>query len=210
MNRLDEFGKLFIYLVRQDGRPVYVGQVYGSKQSVNRRWRQHCANPSHGRKLWHAIQAFGLEHFLVEIIDEAKDRNELNQMEQHWVRVLKTFPEGLNGNAGGISVIRTGQKHTEETKQVMREKATGREHTEETKKRISQVMIGDTRNLGKKRGPRPEEVVEKIREAMIGVEHTEERKENQAKAAKSRFSDPAKKAAWYAARWGKKKEQQVA
>jgi group I intron endonuclease len=208
--RLDEFGKLLIYLVRLEGKPVYVGQIHGSNQSVNRRWKQHCSGPFHGRKLWHAIQAHGLEKFTLEVIDEANDRDELNDKEQKWIRDYGTFVAGLNGNAGGISIIRLGQKHSEETKQIMREKKLGVPRSEETKQKIGLGAIGNKGPSGMKFGPRPEEVKERIRSSMTGVTHTEERKANQAKAAAARFADPAKKAAWYEKRWGKKKEAQVA
>ena len=95
-------------------------------------------------------------------------------------------------------------KHTEEAKKIMSEKATGRHHDEETKQRIGEASKGNQYALGNINGPRPEEVKEKIREKLLGVEHSEERKANQAKAAAARFSDPAKKAAWYEKRWGKK------
>jgi hypothetical protein len=100
----------------------------------------------------------------------------------------------------------SGIKRSKEAKEKMRSAALGRHHTEEAKKKIGEASKGNQYALGNVNGPRPEEVKEKIREKMIGIPHSEERKANQAAAAQNRFSDPEKKAAWYAARWGKKKE----
>jgi hypothetical protein len=207
MDRMTQKGQLLIYLVRMNGKPVYVGQVYGEKQSVARRWRQHQKGPHHGRKLFEVIQMMSLAPFTVEIIDEAKDREELNLKEVQHVKTFDTYLNGFNGNEGGSATFARNRKpHSEEAKARMRVAALGRHHDEETKRLIGEASKGNQYVLGMKFGPRTEEVKKKLREALVGVEHTEERKANQAAAAKNRFADPAKKAAWYEKRWGKKKE----
>jgi group I intron endonuclease len=190
-DKKQQFGKLFIYLVRLDGKPCYVGQVHGKKQTVNGRWEQHCHDVRHGRKLWCAVQAFGREHFTVEVIDEATDRNDLNQKEKFHIKQFGTYYGfGFNGNTGGLDILarrKPGFRHPEEVKRKISESNTGQERSAETCEKIRATSIGRKlsdeakRKVGlasaaRERKPMSEETKKVLSEKLTGRHHTEEAK----------------------------------
>lgn len=70
-----------------------------------------------------------------------------------------------------------GNKHTETTKQILREKSTGRKHTEETKQRIKE----NNQRTNKSRS-------EKVKKALIGKTKTEEHKKRISEAIKRKYA----------------------
>jgi len=80
----------------------------------------------------------------------------------------KKISEALKGNKKLI-LSNTGKKHTEETKEKLRQKNTGRKHTEETIQKMSESQ--------KNRYGHSEETIEKLRLARIGKKMSEETKQ---------------------------------
>ena len=73
-----------------------------------------------------------------------------------------------------------GKKHSEETKEKMRQSHLVFKHSEETKERVSKVKSGENiHRYGKKH---TEESKEKIRQSRLGKKHSEETKEKMSKA----------------------------
>jgi group I intron endonuclease len=68
-----------------------------------------------------------------------------------------------------------GKKHSEETKEKLRQKRLGKKHSEETKRKISKESRGEKNGFyGKKHS---EETKRKIRESHLGKKHSEETKQ---------------------------------
>jgi hypothetical protein len=97
-------GRMLVYLItcKPTGQK-YVGIVYGKKQTVASRWKEHCKAPRHGRLLFNATQEHGSEQFTVETIDAADDIPQLGFKECFHIRFHGShFSEGgLNGSCGG-------------------------------------------------------------------------------------------------------------
>lgn len=98
---------------------IYVGQTTKKIQS---RWREHIKNsqkyPKNKRPLYASIKKYGYEKFTVELIDTAKDKNELDHKEKHWILTLNTLrPNGYNLTNGGEGTL--GHKMTEGQKRYL-------------------------------------------------------------------------------------------
>jgi len=90
-----------------------------------------------------AFKQYGLENFeliILEIFPAAEHLDEKNllEREQYWINLLKPIYNILTiaGNSLGF-------KHTEETKELMRLKASGRKHTEEVRLLMSETRKGE-------------------------------------------------------------------
>lgn len=79
----------------------YVGQTI---QTIATRLRGHLDQAQDGRKspMHKIIAKEGLDGFSVERLDSAKNRHELNEKEQYWIKTLNTeWPNGFNMDSGG-------------------------------------------------------------------------------------------------------------
>jgi len=89
---------------------VYVGQTI---KTIQTRWIQHVSqtryvgsgcNRKICRYLHQAMVKYGIDQFVIEVIDGANSRSELNYREQHWIYRLNSLaPNGYNLRQGGGS-----------------------------------------------------------------------------------------------------------
>lgn len=95
---------------------VYIGQTVRSLEVRMSEHKRH--NYTSFDK---AINKYGLENFDVEIIDTAKDINELNEKEIYWIKYYNcVVPNGYNQCNGGENTL--GYHHKEESKKKMSQK----------------------------------------------------------------------------------------
>ena len=107
------FGKsMVIYLVTNAvNNKKYVGQT---QRVLEERIAEH--RRSKTSVIYHAIQKYGWENFAVEILDECKTIDELNDREIYWIEKLKTkVPNGYNLTDGGVGT--TGHTYTVDARQ---------------------------------------------------------------------------------------------
>lgn len=96
-----------IYLVRNvvDGR-CYVGQTM---QRLKRRWKGHLRSARHGAStpLAAAMREYGADKFVVESLEIASNRADLNRLEGKWIKKLCTLvPNGYNATDGGSGNVK--------------------------------------------------------------------------------------------------------
>ncbi len=96
-----------IYLVRNlvDGK-CYVGQTM---QRLKRRWKGHLrwARKGASTPLATAMRKCGAENFVIESLEVASTRAELNRLEGKWIKKLRTVvPNGYNATAGGSGNVK--------------------------------------------------------------------------------------------------------
>ena len=113
---------------------VYVGQT---KRPLKKRITQHCYK---GKKdnsyIDRALQKYGLENFIIEVIEECETREQLNEREKFWIAALNCkYPNGYNLKDGGANGA--GYHHTAEARAKMSEKRKGHECAPETLMNLS-------------------------------------------------------------------------
>lgn len=81
---------------------MYVGQT---RKNVEDRFRQHIndAIAGRGHYLHRAIRKYGIDNFTIEVLAETDDENELNRLEEYYIRSLRTVECGYNLSYGGDS-----------------------------------------------------------------------------------------------------------
>lgn len=73
---------------------IITGEYYiGSSNNVDKRWREH-RNPSTWKRhlnnqLYRDIQEYGVEQFVIEVIEELPDTKMLHNREQYWIKLLQ-------------------------------------------------------------------------------------------------------------------------
>ena len=115
----------------------YVGKT---TRSLKRRFYEHTLGQNKEKMpIVRAIQKYGKENFKIEVLFETNDLIELNLMEISLIGSLKPHYNVAPGGEGGALFL--GKKHTESTKNLLREKKIGTKDTDETKqkKRLSKI-----------------------------------------------------------------------
>lgn len=97
----------FIYkITNKINNKVYVGKTI---YNVQKRWRQHIQESkkerSKNRPLYKAINKYGVENFIVEIIEEC-DVSQLSEREIYWIQLYRSYVgwkpnQGYNATLGG-------------------------------------------------------------------------------------------------------------
>ena len=194
------------------------GYIGITTRSVGRRWYEHrFVQNSCGKLLSRAIQKYGEESFEIKVLASAiADVDSLKELEKQLIIQHNTIvPSGYNLTMGGDGVfgykqsdeqkkrngdLKRGIKHSEETRQKMRDAHLGEKnhffgktHSGETKKKISKTKTGC---VGPWRGKEmPVETRKKISEALIGRvghKHTDESKLKLSKAHLGKKMPPVK------------------
>ena len=174
---------------KKHNRVVYVGQTI---QSIKRRWTQHIYDSKKLKYPFHfAIQKYGAENFIIEIICECENLEDLNIKEVYYTEFYEASID-KNGYVciagGGKLVSEKTRKLYSETRKGENNSHYGKPHSEEVKKRMSEMRVGtkigeDNSFYGKKH---TEEVKQKMstnhsnvmgtKNPMYGKNHTEETK----------------------------------
>lgn len=120
------------------------GRVYiGKAKYVQARWKRHIReltqNKHHNKHLQADWATYGQSAFSFELIEQCKDNPEiLNNREAFWMRAYETYTKGYNILTDKNDF--SGLKHSEETKEKMRQKRNDwyKNHPE-YKEKISQL-----------------------------------------------------------------------
>ena len=164
----------------------YVGQA----EDVNARYKQHIKDSKYRDYVFYrALRKYGIENFKFEVLEENIDIDIVNDREVYWINKMNSkLPNGYNMTDGGEGTH--GYKHTDEAKEIMRNKKKGKKLTEEHKAKISNSLKGkglgkhlsqETKNkisLANKGRVIDEETKSKISESCKKVVHTEEWNKN--------------------------------
>lgn len=115
-------GVIYVHINKENGR-CYVGQTW---QNTERRWRKTSKayfSYKNTEVFYKALQKYTWEGFESKIICECTTQEEMNRMEEFYIKQYNSLaPNGYN-----LRDICDGrEKHTEETKEKIRQKATGR------------------------------------------------------------------------------------
>jgi group I intron endonuclease len=174
----------YIYrIVNKINGKQYIGQ--SEQDDINDRWRGHiyCINNDKGCPLLtDAFRKHGLDNFRFEVIVICFDEDRY-RFEKEYIKLYNTMaPNGYNLTEGGEPGGNfKGKTHTEEVRNILREKATAWNNNPENKSRLGQlVRIGllnsEKWKKAKEEGrigthdynkqPKSKEVKEKISESL--------------------------------------------
>ena len=134
----------------------YVGQT---RQVLNSRWTKHKYDAKTNKlsgALQHALRKYGFDNFcLSPLHSNIETLSELNRLEKYYIQELNTFgTSGYNMTTGGEGFTvstetklkhsqNRGWKHSEESKELMREATKGFKHSSASKKKISLALVGN-------------------------------------------------------------------
>lgn len=142
---------MFIYgIVNMVNFKIYVGQT---RRTVEERFAEHARSKK--SLIGKAIREYGVENFKVETLAECDNRQELNRLEQFWIKTLNCkSPNGYNCNGGGgrhsnfspsaetrakLSAALMGHPVSEQTRKKISAINKGRKHTPEARAKISEA-----------------------------------------------------------------------
>jgi len=129
-----------IYLITNTiNDKVYVGQT---KLTLEQRFKEH-QQPSKKTAVSYAIQKYGKENFIIELLEEC-DITNLDEKETFYINKYKSYEQGYNNTIGG------GSQNIS--------------HTPEVRKKLS--AAGKGKLLGEKNPAKRPEVRKKISEAQ--------------------------------------------
>lgn len=144
---------------------VYVGQtIVGLRARKNKHINDALVDRDNNH-FHNSIKKHGKNKFEWEIIDYAESKKELNDLEIHYIKQLKSFEAGYNLTEGGggmtnyviteehrknLSESHKGYKHTDEQRRKISKALTGRPVSEYTRKLISESNKGKIGLVGKK------------------------------------------------------------
>lgn len=137
MNRSNEVYKITNKVTNK----IYIGIT---NQGSGARYRHHWYESRIGEPspIHRSMAKYGEDNFTLEIIDFADTYDELKEKEKYWIKQYNSTDKsiGYNLTEGGDGTF--GRKHSEETKEKIRQKALGRKASEETKKKMSETRLG--------------------------------------------------------------------
>ena len=91
---------MFIYkITNKINNKSYIGQTINTPEA---RWKRHQSDALSNRLNTHfaqAIRKYGVDNFVLEVIDTASTQEELTEKESYWIRYYNSISEGYNETA---------------------------------------------------------------------------------------------------------------
>lgn len=100
---------------------VYIGQTI---RTLQHRWKEHqraAFVENRQTNFARALRKYGIENFIVEVIDHADSREELNDKERYWISYYDSCVKGYNLTDGGDETD-TYKYKTEEEMEIIKDK----------------------------------------------------------------------------------------
>ncbi len=135
---------MFIYKITNlINNKIYIGLT---TQSIKRRWmcyKSNVKNKKHyNQSIIKAIIKYGIKSFIIEKIDSAINKQELQQKEIYWINFYKSINPKI-----GYNISPGGQLRSEKGLIKHSNKLKGRKLSQEHKNKIAQSLIGHKMSL---------------------------------------------------------------
>lgn len=125
------------FIVYRHCSPSGKSYIGVTSRSVEERFNEH-VRLAKRENIYHfhqAINKYGAESFITEILEENVPSTKIVESEKFWIKKFDSFKNGYNMTEGGQGHT-AGFKHTEETKKKISESHLGKILTDEHKKNI--------------------------------------------------------------------------
>lgn len=128
-------------------KKIYIGQTNKSPED---RLNEHIMNAENG-KMFHlskAIRKYGKENFIIETIDYALNKNDINEKEIYWIKELKANNRlyGYNmtaGGEGGNTYLCKTEEEMNEIKQKISKKLKGKLNGNHSSVYMKNIQTGE-------------------------------------------------------------------
>ncbi len=160
-----------VYCIQLEKKNYWRSYV-GISKNIEQRWREHknClrGNYHDNKYLQQSWNKYEEDRFEFHILEEVDNYDELYELEKEYAHTFGYGERSLCFNIGAPGEINgwLGRKHTEKSKQKMREAQRGKKLSEEHKQKLSEAQKGEkNHNFGKKFS---EETKRKMSKALRG------------------------------------------
>jgi group I intron endonuclease len=128
---------IYCYIDKQTKHIVYIGK--DSHIDKNKRHKDHHINSNYNKQPLNSVLQNNPNRYSYHILDyDVQDENALNELEMMYIKHLN--PK-FNFTKGGDGVL--GLRHSESTKEKLRNANIGKKLSSETKKKISEANTGE-------------------------------------------------------------------
>lgn len=94
-------------------------------KSLSERFNKHCSDSKRRKcRFYNAIRKYGINNFIIGIIEECEDYNLLKEREKYYIDLYGTYKNGYNSTLGGEGSL--GRRHSPEAKEKLRQAHLGR------------------------------------------------------------------------------------
>lgn len=127
---------------------VYIGQT---TEDVQTRFRRHMGyqKDEHDTKFYRAVRKYGVENFYIEVIDTARTKEELNDLEEYWIKEYDAIDSGYNtalGKIGGDTLSKN--PNLKEIKKKLSSSKLGGKNPNSTSIKMINVITGEVEIFG--------------------------------------------------------------
>ena len=172
---------MYVYMIINK---INLKKYIGCTRDYKKRWKRHISDSKNMHKnyaLHKAIQKYGVENFIFEVIEECTSIEVMKDREKEFIKDFNTFHgDGYNMTEGGDGVLSGAV--SQETRDKLSKSLKGRIFTDEHKKNI---VIG-LKNSKYKRPSPSQETRDKLSKSLKGRIFTDEHKKNIGEANKGR------------------------
>lgn len=93
---------MYIYKITcKVNNKVYIGQT---TESLKQRFSRHMGyqKNDHDTKFYRAVRKYGVDNFYIEMLDKAKTKEDLDTLEEHYIKHYNAIEDGYNTALGKI------------------------------------------------------------------------------------------------------------
>lgn len=126
---------------------IYVGQTI---KDISIRLREHISKSQILKTSWGscpklaaAIRKYGSDAFVIELLDTALSRAELNLKEEYWIKQLNSIENGYNLTTGGFGQLSSEARLKLSKAKTNNQARLGMKNSSKVRKMISDRMKGD-------------------------------------------------------------------
>jgi len=162
----------------------YIGQTI--KKLKYRKQDHKSAAKRNPKYYFHrAIRKYGWKNFEWKILEECDSKEELDEMEFHYIKQYDTYHNGYNLTLGGEG--NPGWIPSEETKEKISKAHKGKKLSEETKQKLRKANSGENHPFYGKKRPDISKKYKGEGHPFYGKKHTEETKKKISEKLKGRI-----------------------